>query len=275
MTEKIGFIGTGNMGTALLTGARNAYEAERFVFYDMNPDKRDQITDKLGIGAAEDTADVAGQAKYLFLMVKPQSYEEVLTQIRDQLREDHILVSVAPGVTAKWIYRITGWDEKDASERFRVVRVMPNTPALLGAGMTGYAYGEGELTDEENEVIRRIFASCGKACRVDESLMDAVICASGSSPAFYYLVIDAIAKRCEALGMTREDAVLFSAQAAYGSAQMVLEAGEDPAVLAERVCSKGGTTIEGVRSLQKDDLDGVMARAVDATYARAVEMRKE
>lgn len=273
MSDKIGFIGTGNMGTALLTGARKAYEAERFIFFDMDADKRAAITESLGIAAAADTADVAAQAKYLFLMVKPQNYEEVLGQIKEQLCPDHVLISVAPGVTASWIYRVSGWECQD--ERFRVVRVMPNTPALLGAGMTGYAYEEGALSEEERQIVEAIFAGCGEVRRVDESLMDAVICASGSSPAFYYLVIDAVAKRCEALGMSREDAVLFAAQAACGSARMILETGEDPAVLAERVCSKGGTTIEGVRSLQKDDIDGVIARAVDAVYARAVEMRKD
>lgn len=273
--EKIGFIGTGNMGTALLTGASKACGPEQFIFFDTDAAKRDAITGSLGIEAAADTADVAARAKYLFLMVKPQSYEEVLGQIRFELRPDHILISVAPGVTAGWIYRVCGQDQADERERFRVVRVMPNTPALLGAGMTGYSYADGSLSEEEGALIGQIFATCGKAKRVEESLMDAVICASGSSPAFYYLVIDAIAKRCEQLGMTREDAVLFAAQASLGSARMVLETGEDPAVLAERVCSKGGTTIEGVRSLQKDDLDAVMARAVDATYRRAVEMRKE
>lgn len=274
-TDRIGFIGTGNMGTALLTGASKAYGPEQFIFYDTDADKRAAVTDDLGIEAAADTADVADRAKYLFLMVKPQSYEEVLGQIRGQLRPDHILISVAPGVTAAWIYRVCGMDGIAEQERFRVVRVMPNTPALLGAGMTGYAYDQGALSEEEGALIEKVFATCGRAKRVEESLMDAVICASGSSPAFYYLVIDAIARRCEQLGMTREDAVLFAAQAAFGSARMVLETGEDPAVLAERVCSKGGTTIEGVRSLQKDDLDGVMARAVDATYRRAAEMRKE
>ena len=266
--NKIGFIGTGNMGTALLTGARKAYDADRFIFYDMSEEKRETITASLGIEPAYDTADVARQAKYLFLMVKPQNYEEVIDQISDELTENHIIISVAPGVTGNWLHRTAGKD-------FRVVRVMPNTPALIGSGMTGLAYNDDALDEEESEVIMNIFSSCGLVRRVDESLMDTVICASGSSPAFYYLFIDAIAKRCEELGMTREDAVTFAAQTALGSARMVLESGEDPATLADRVCSKGGTTIEGVNSLKADDLDSIVARAIDATFAKAQAMRKE
>ena len=266
--NKIGFIGTGNMGTALLTGARKAFDADRFIFFDRNADKRERITGQLGISPAADVTEVARESGILFLMVKPQNYAEVIDQIKDELREDHIVISVAPGVTRAWIRRQAGVD-------LRVVRAMPNTPSLIGAGMTGLAYDEGMLSDEESDVIMRIFGSCGEVRRVDESLMDTVICASGSSPAFYYLFIDAIAKRCEDLGMTREDAVTFAAQTADGSGQMVLQAEEDPATLAERVCSKGGTTIEGVTSLKADNLDSIVARAVDATFAKAQAMRRE
>ncbi len=268
MKDVIGFIGAGNMGTALLTGARGAYGPEQFTFYDHHEDKRAFIEETLGVKAAANAADVAKKAKFLFLTVKPQNYEELLGQIRDELTREHIMISVAPGVTGQWICRTAGTD-------CRVVRVMPNTPALIGSGMTGFSYEEGALTDEESEVIMNILSSCGIARRVDESLMDTVICASGSSPAFYYLFIDAIAKRCEAWGMSREDAVLFAAQTAIGSARMILETGEDPAILAERVCSKGGTTIEGVQSLQRDNLDSVVARAIDATYTKAKAMRKD
>ncbi len=268
MHKKIGFIGAGNMGTALMSGARKAFDADRFIFFDRNTDKRERISGQLGIRAADDAVEVARESGILFLMVKPQNYAEVIDQIKGELQEDHIVISVAPGVTGGWIRR-------QAGVNVRVVRVMPNTPSLIGAGMTGLAYEEGALSDEESDVIMQIFGSCGKVRRVDESLMDAVICASGSSPAFYYLFIDAIAKRCEELGMTREDAVFFAAQTAVGSGKMVLESDEAPAVLAERVCSKGGTTIEGVRSLQADELDSIVARAIDATYKRAVEMRKE
>ncbi len=277
MNGMIGFIGMGNMGTALLTGARGAYGPECFTFYDRHEEKRAAVTEKLGVKAADGIAGVAKQSKYLFLMVKPQNYEEVIGQISAELTADHILISVAPGVTGQWIRRAASSaaeSESGAAPDFRVVRAMPNTPALIGCGMTGVSYDEGALTREESDVIMEIFSSCGKVCRVEESLMDTVICASGSSPAFYYLFIDALAKRCVELGMKRGDAVAFAAQTALGSARMVLEAGEDPSVLAERVCSKGGTTIEGVRSLQADDLDGIVARAVDATYRRAREMRK-
>ena len=269
MSIIIGFIGTGNMGTALLTGARKAYGAECFTFYDMAADRCAAIRESLGIEPAADTADVARRARILFLMVKPQNYEEVLDQIRDQLTAEHVIISVAPGVTGSWIRRTAGNDD------LRVVRVMPNTPALIGSGMTGLAYDEDALSGEESEVIMNIFSSCGLVRRVDEALMDAVICASGSSPAFYYLYIDAIAKSCEKLGMKREDAVVFAAQTALGSARMVLESGEDPEILADRVCSKGGTTIEGVESLRADDLDSVIERAIAATYKKAQAMRKE
>ena len=268
MRDKIGFIGTGNMGKALLSGARGAYGPECFTFYDRHAEKREAITESLGITAASDAADAARKSKYLFLMVKPQNYEELLTQIKQELNDEHILVSVAPGVTGQWIRRIAGRD-------VRVVRAMPNTPALIGAGMTGVSYDEGSLSEEEEQVIMKIFSSCGIVRRVDEELMDTVICASGSSPAFYYIYINAIADSCEKRGMSREDAITFAAQTALGSARMVLESGEDPQPLAQRVCSKGGTTIEGVESLRGDDLDGIVERAEEATYRKAQAMRKE
>ena len=155
----------------------------------------------------------------------------------------------------------------------RVVRAMPNTPALLGEGMTGAAWEEGSLTEEEESEIQAIFGACGRMVRVEERLMDAVGCVSGCSPAFVYMFIEALADGGVKYGLPRKTAYEMAAQAVLGSARMVLETGKHPGQLKDEVCSPGGTTIAGVSALEEGAFRSCVIRAADACYEKSTKIK--
>ena len=210
---------------------------------------------------AESNAECANNCKYVVLAVKPQYFDPVLSDIRDKVTENHVIISIAPGITTAQLKERLG-DEK------RVVRAMPNTPALLGEGMTGVCYEEKAFNQEEKETIRNIFSSLGRMRLVEERLMNAVVCVSGSSPAYVYMFIEALADGAVKYGLPREAAYEMAAQTVLGSARMVLETGEHPGVLKDRVCSPGGTTIEGVSALEESGFRSAVIKAADACYKK-------
>ena len=199
------------------------------------------------------------------LAVKPQFYEEVLKEIRYMVTPEHVLISLAPGKTIDQLKQNLGNDK-------RIVRVMPNTPAMIGEGMTGVSVKQGELSGEEMDEIKKLFDACGKTEFIEERLMDAVVCASGSSPAFVYQFIEALADSAVRYGMPRKQAYVFAAQAVKGAAAMVLETGEHPAVLKDQVCSPAGTTIEGVAALEEYGLRNAVLKASEAVYNRCTKI---
>ena len=178
---KIGFIGMGNMGKAILQGALKEFPKTDFVFCAKTEATKLRVHEETGIDYADSNAECANRCKYLILAIKPQFYEEVLNAVRYMLTPDHVIISLAPGRTIDQLKLNLGNDK-------RIVRVMPNTPAMIGEGMTGISCRKEEFTDEELDVLTRIFSSCGKAEYIEERLMDAVVCASGSSPAFVYML---------------------------------------------------------------------------------------
>ena len=178
---------------------------------------------------------------------------------------EHILISLAPGKTIDQLKQNLGNDK-------RIVRVMPNTPAMIGEGMTGVSVKQGELSGEEMDEIKKLFDACGKTEFIEERLMDAVVCASGSSPAFVYQFIEALADSAVRYGMPRKQAYVFAAQAVKGAAAMVLETGEHPAVLKDQVCSPAGTTIEGVAALEEYGLRNAVLKASEAVYNRCTKI---
>ncbi len=210
-------------------------------------------------------AECANRCKYLVLAVKPQFYEEVLKEIRYMVTPEHVLISLAPGKTIDQLKQNLGNDK-------RIVRVMPNTPAMIGEGMTGVSVKQGELSGEEMDEIKKLFDACGKTEFIEERLMDAVVCASGSSPAFVYQFIEALADSAVRYGMPRKQAYVFAAQAVKGAAAMVLETGEHPAVLKDQVCSPAGTTIEGVAALEEYGLRNAVLKASEAVYNRCTKI---
>ncbi|MDO4261702.1 MAG: pyrroline-5-carboxylate reductase [Eubacteriales bacterium] len=262
---KIGFIGMGNMGRAILNGALKVFPKEEFIFSAKTAETKAKVREQTGVEYAESNAECANRCKYVILAVKPQFYDEVLKEIRYMLTPEHVVISLAPGRSIDQLKLNLGVDK-------RIVRVMPNTPAMIGEGMTGVSVRDGELSAEETDDIRRIFDSCGRTEFIGERLMDAVVCASGSSPAFVYMFIEALADSAVRYGMPRKQAYVFAAQAVRGAASMVLETGEHPGELKDKVCSPAGTTIEGVAALEAGGLRGTVLAASEAVYKKCTQI---
>lgn len=259
---EIGFIGMGNMGTAIIKGLlSHGFAAEELVFTDVNREKAKTLSRELGVPYAASNPECAGRVKYLVLAVKPQYYEPVLEEIRGEMEKGKIVISIAPGKTVDYLKQKLGDD-------VRIVRAMPNTPALLGEGMTGVCLNEQEYTQEEKDVIFRFFTSFGKMEVVEERLMDAVVCVSGSSPAYVYMFIEALADGAVKCGLPRDKAYQMAAQTVLGSAKMVLETGKHPAELKDMVCSPGGTTIAAVEALEEWGFRNAVMKATDACFTR-------
>ncbi len=259
---KIGFIGMGNMGYAMLKGVLNVFDKSEIIFTDASKARMQEVTDITGVQHVESNAECANQAKFLVLAVKPQFYNIVLKNIVNIVKTDNIIISIAPGITVKSLQETLGYDK-------RIVRAMPNTPALLGEGMTGICYDKQQFDFAELEVINQIFNSFGKVAVVEERLMSAVVCASGSSPAYVYMFIEALADSAVKCGLPRATAYEMVAQTVLGSAKMVLETKKHPGELKDMVCSPGGTTIAAVEALEEYGFRNSLMKATDACYAKS------
>lgn len=263
----IGFVGMGNMGYAMLKGILKVFSTEEVVFSNRSEEKRKVVESETHVKAQFKNIDCVSNAKYIVLAVKPQQYQMVLEEIKDELTGEHVILSIAPGITSEQLKDMIGHDK-------RIVRAMPNTPALLGEGMTGISYEDSQFTNEETEIIGKIFSSFGKYVKVEEKLMSAVVCASGSSPAYVYMFIEALADSVVKYGLPRDKAYEFVAQTVKGAAQMVLETGKHPGELKDQVCSPGGTTIAGVAALEEFGLRNAVIKASDACYSKAEGIKK-
>ena len=253
---KIGFIGMGNMGSAILNGLLRVYKPEDLLFTAAHKEKMEAVTAKTGVVHAASNAECAKQSEYVILAVKPQYFETVFEEICPVLKEDQIVISLAPGQTiASLTERLGG--------KVRVVRTMPNTPALVGEGITAVC-PNANVGEEDLKQVCDILESFGKAEVISEKIMDAVIAVSGSSPAYVFLFIEAMADAAVAEGMPRAQAYQFAAQSVLGSAKMVLETGKHPGELKDMVCSPAGTTIDAVRVLEEGGLRGIVMDAMHA-----------
>lgn len=257
--SNIGFIGAGNMGYAMLKGALSSISPENVGLTDRSFDKAESIAQETGVRHFESNADCVKNCKYVVFSIKPQVYENVVDEIRKFVDDSKIIISLAPNVSIEMLNGMFG-------KNVRVVRLMPNTPALVGEGMTGYCYDDALFNEEEKTFLADLFNSFGKAVKVSEKTMSAVVCASGSSPAYVFMFIEALADSVVKYGMSRDDAYTFVAQTVLGSAKMVLESGEHPGVLKDRVCSPGGTTIRAVEKLEECGLRNALFKATEACY---------
>ena len=257
--SNIGFIGTGNMGYAMLKGAISSISPENVGVTDRSFDKAESIAQETGVRHFESNADCVKNCKYVVFSIKPQVYENVVDEIRKYVDDSKIIISLAPNVSIEMLNGMFG-------KNVRVVRLMPNTPALVGEGMTGYCYDDALFNEEEKTFLADLFNSFGKAVKVSEKIMSAVVCASGSSPAYVFMFIEALADSVVKYGMSRDDAYTFVAQTVLGSAKMVLESGEHPGVLKDRVCSPGGTTIRAVEKLEECGLRNALFKDTEACY---------
>lgn len=264
---KIGFIGMGNMGYAILKGLLAYMPKEELTFWEVNPKRAAWIQEQTGVALAADGKACITQVKYVILAVKPQYFDQVMEEIRDIVSPEQIIISIAAGIDSRYLKRNLGHEA-------RIVRTMPNTPALVGEGMTGVCLEEEDFSPEEIQEIERIFNSFGKMKRVPEQLIDAVGCVSGCSPAYVYMFIEALADGAVKYGLPREDAYEMAAQTVLGSARMVLETGLHPGQLKDMVCSPGGTTIEGVSALEESGFRSALIKACDASYQKNAKLQK-
>lgn len=262
---KFGFIGMGSMGQAMLHGSLSVFTSDMLAFTRKHREKGNELTEETGVRCLPDNITCAEHSKYVILAVKPQFYDGVLDEIRTVLTEDKIVISLAPSYKIGDLKQILG-------ESVRVVRAMPNTPARVGEGMTGLSWSEDIFAEEEKQELEQFFTSFGKAETVPENLMDAVTAASGSSPAFIYMMIEALADGVVQYGMPRAQAYTFVAQAVLGSAKMVLETGEHPGKLKDSVCSPGGTTIAAVAKLEASGFRSSLIEAAAAVCDRCRNM---
>ena len=255
---KAGFVGAGNMGGALADAVCKKCDGDNVIISCKNIDKAKSIAEKLGCDYA--TADeVVINSEFVFLGVKPQVIEDVAKQLRKYFDEnkDCIIVSMLAGVTTEKLKNLFG--EK------KIIRIMPNTPSAVGEGMI-LVCGNSYVTEDDMSNFMDMMSLCGKLDRIDEALIDAGTAVSGCGPAFVYMFIDAMADAGIKCGLSREQAVKYAAQTLIGSAKMVVETGIHPDDLKNAVCSPGGSTIEGVKSLENDDLKDTVIRAVEASY---------
>lgn len=260
---KIGFIGCGNMATAMIHGILDSgYAAgDEVMASGKTSATRRRIAEELKILCGTSNIQVAEFADVLFLAVKPQLYGEVIAEIGGAVRENELVVTIAPGKTLEWL---GGQFDK----KVKIVRTMPNTPALVKEGMMALCRNE-YVTEEEALKVERLCGCFARTEWVPESLMGVVTSVSGSSPAYVYLFIEAMADAAVADGMPRAQAYRFAAQAVYGSAKMVLETGKHPGELKDAVCSPGGTTIEAVRVLEEKGFRSAVIEAMKACTKKA------
>lgn len=254
---KLGFIGCGNMASAMMKGiiANGIIEAQDIIGADVFAPSREKAKEELGIVIGNNNREVATWAEVVVLSVKPQFYPDVIDEIKDCIRENQIVVTLAPGKTLAWL-------EEQFEKKVKIIRTMPNTPAMVLEGMTA-ACPNAYVTDEELESVCNILRGFGDVEVVPEKMMDAVVAVSGSSPAYVFMMIEAMADAAVAEGMPRAQAYKFASKAVLGSAKMVLETGKQPGELKDMVCSPGGTTIEAVKVLEATGFRSSLMEAME------------
>jgi pyrroline-5-carboxylate reductase len=254
------------MATALAGGLLTSgfTSTEDVVAADILPDACERFARETGGRVTQSNIDVLDESEIVVLAVKPQQMAAVLAELKNHVNRDHLLVSIAAGVPISRLTSALGTGQ-------RIIRVMPNTPCLVGAGAAGYAIG-GVATDADGDTVERMLATVGIAVRVPEKLLDAVTGLSGSGPAFVYQVIEALSDGGVAAGLPRDIATQLSAQTVLGAARMVLETGAHPGALKDAVASPGGTTIAGLHALEQGGLRASLMNAVVQATARSREL---
>jgi len=245
MNIRLGFIGAGNMGSAIIKSVAkaNIIASDRIFVYDVDQEKVKNLNKETGVGISGSGAEVVENSDVIILAVKPNMVKPVLESFKDKLDNKKILVSIAVGLPIKLFKDVIGNDKK-------VIRTMPNMPAMVGEGMTLLSY-DNNIDENDLQVVKTIFETFGKVDILDEKLMSEVTALTGSSPAYVFMFIEAMADAAVLSGIPRNLAYRLAAQSVLGSAKMVLETGKHPGELKDQVCSPAGTTIEAVSALEK------------------------
>lgn len=253
---KLGFIGMGNMGYAIAKSLSDNNDVS-MCFYRRSTEEGKKIEKEINAKYLASNEEVIANSDYVVLAIKPQMFDGVFNSLNGLLK-DKVVISLAPGCSIDQLKEMTGSD--------KVVRTMPNTPAMVGEGMTGVSYEDDKLLDVEKNAIETIFNSCGRMIKINENMMNGVVCASGSSPAYVFMFIEALADSAVKCGVPRASAYELVAQTVLGSAKLMLETGKHPAELKDMVCSPGGTTIAGVEKLEENGFRGAIFEATKACF---------
>lgn len=263
MTADIGFIGAGKMGGALIGGllSKRVFEADRIVACTGSEESRRRVAEEYGIRTVSGPAEVCSESRIIVLAVKPKQVPEVVSEMGDV--SGKILVSVVAGLTVEQL--------KSYVPDIKIVRVMPNHCCMVLEGAMGYCCDQ-SVTESDKAEVEGILGAVGLAAEVGEDYMDAITGIAGSSPAFMYMIIDAMADAGVLNGLSRKDSIELAAQSMLGAAKMVLETGKHPDVLRDEVCSPGGTTIVGVRAAEDMGLRSAVIAAIDATIEKSRRM---
>lgn len=263
---KLGFIGCGNMAQAMIGGiiSANLIDKNEIIASDGYEPSLKKAQENLGINTTMDNKEVASKSEIVVLSVKPQFYNNVIEEISPVISENTIIVTIAPGQTLEGLRKAFAKDVK-------IVRTMPNTPAMVREGMTAMCANE-MVTKDEVEKVKSILSGFGLAEIVPEYMMDAVVAVSGSSPAYVFMFIEALADGAVLEGMSRQQAYTFAAQSVLGSAKMVLENNMHPGELKDMVCSPAGTTIEAVKVLEEEGFRQAVIKAMVACADRSKNM---
>lgn len=269
MDKKISFIGAGKMATAIIKGLLTSglFDKDNIFASEPNVDVSQNLKEELGIQVFSENSSVVDKSNIVLLSVKPFVVKDVLEEIKDKIDDTKLIVSIAAGISSQKIEEYLG---KSA----RVIKVMPNTPALLGEGISAVCKGE-HATDEDFETVLKIFESVGKVVKADEKDIDAITGVSGSGPAFYYYIINEIAKVGQKLGLDYNTALKLSAQTALGASKMILETGLSPEQLIVNVTTPGGTTAEGNKVLNESNISEILFETVQKTALKSELMGKQ
>jgi len=268
ISQKIGFIGAGKMAQAIMKGIISAGFFERADIFaaEPNPDASDKVSKEFGIKVFDNAEELVKSVDIIVFSVKPFVVKDVIAEIKDVINADKKIISIAAGISTEFI-------QKELGVNIPVLRVMPNTPALVNAGMS--AVCKGTYADEKDlEFVYNLFSCLGKVIKIEETQMDIVTAISGSSPAFYYYFINEIAKSAQKMGFDYKLALLSAAQSALGSAKMIMETGVEPEILIDNVTTKGGTTEAGMNVLKSAQTDKIIDDVIKATAEKSAILGK-
>ncbi|MCF6175155.1 MAG: pyrroline-5-carboxylate reductase [Victivallaceae bacterium] len=261
---RIIFIGAGKMASAIAGGmVKNGFNADNISAYDVNSSAVESFTTTTGVAASTEHPErMVKEADIVIIAVKPQVIKSALAEL---LLAEKTIISIAAGITIKLLAKISGSS--------KIIRVMPNTPALVGQGVSAWC-ASADITETEADAVKLILSAVGKVCRVDEKMMDAVTGLSGSGPAYVFDFIQALADGGVKAGLPRDTALMLAGQTVAGAAAMMIESGEHPAVLRDMVTSPGGTTAAALAVLERRAFKGIVSDAVNTAAARSAELGK-
>lgn len=267
--KRIGIIGLGKMGEALISGLNKPKLIESISLNatDIVIQRRDYISKKYNVLCYSDSENVIVNSDIIIIAVQPKDMKNILNSIREKLTTKHLLISIATGISIEYI-------SKCLMKDIQIIRAMPNTPCMIGEGMIAIAYTN-NVTEENLRVAKEIFSSIGRVIVTEEKYFNAITGLSGSGPAYIYLVIEALADGGVKVGIPKSISIELAAQTVLGSAKMILETCEHPAKLRDMVTTPGGTTISGLMELEDGKIRAAFMRAVEKATKRAIELSED